>query len=357
MITARRRGRLWVAALAFTALGASAALAAGEGGPTLYTGCLSSTGSLYNVAVGETPLAPCKIPKKTGVEDATVQFGLSSSGAITGIVAGSGLTGGGTSGVVTLGVATNGIASAMLQDEAVTTAKLKDGDVTTSKLADDSVNGDKIAAGVVADGHISSVSGAKVSGSVGNSSMLGGQLPSYYATSSALGTLSADLATSDGQVNDVTDPVHWTKIKGVPGVLVDGDAGAAVGVITASSPFDLWPSSPAVVTADVPVGLSGICLVTVHVDFADGPDASGSSPASPTVGLVYRYGSGGAWNYSGGTVQAAGYGPAGRSTTTVTGVVNAGTTTVTLGALVTPMSDTSWQGDTAVARVSFVCAT
>src|SRR3989441_13326676 len=68
-------------------------------GVASYTGCLRS-GIVYNVAVGDSPLAACR--------PGDVQVHVS-GGDITGVAAGPGLAGGGANGVAPLSVDTNAI--------------------------------------------------------------------------------------------------------------------------------------------------------------------------------------------------------------------------------------------------------
>ncbi|MBI1766733.1 MAG: tail fiber domain-containing protein [Acidobacteria bacterium] len=65
-----------------------------------------------------------------------------SGGTLTGVTAGTGLSGGGASGNVTVGIAASGVSSTELATNAVTTAKLADGSVTDAKIA--AVAGSKI---------------------------------------------------------------------------------------------------------------------------------------------------------------------------------------------------------------------
>jgi hypothetical protein len=84
-------------------------------------------------------------------------------GTITGVTAGTGLTGGGTTGSVTLGIANGGVGPVQLADLAVSVNKIVDSNVTDQKIL--------------------SVSGAKVTGAVAtatNSSQLGGIAANQY---------------------------------------------------------------------------------------------------------------------------------------------------------------------------------
>lgn len=67
------------------------------------------------------------------------------AGDITGVIAGTGLTGGATSGDATLGIANGGVDTAQLADASVKTAKIDTGAVTTNELGDNAVTTAKIA--------------------------------------------------------------------------------------------------------------------------------------------------------------------------------------------------------------------
>lgn len=81
------------------------------------------------------------------------------SGAITGVAAGAGLTGGGTSGNVTLAVATSGVVNSMLAPDAVEGTKIADGSVGTADLASAAVSSSKIADGAVTKSKLAAAGG------------------------------------------------------------------------------------------------------------------------------------------------------------------------------------------------------
>ena len=125
---------------------------------------------LGNVGIGiDSPLAKFHVvgtAKVDGIQfsDGTTQttaFTGGSGGQITGVFAGSGLTGGGSSGNVTLSVATNGITSAMISDGAVGTIDLTDNAVTAQKISPNIVSS---VDGVSNDGgNIDLVAGSNIS--------------------------------------------------------------------------------------------------------------------------------------------------------------------------------------------------
>jgi hypothetical protein len=79
---------------------------------------------------------------------------IGSTGTITQVVAGSGLSGGGSSGAITLGVANNGILSTMLGNAAVTGAKLAADSVSSDKILDATITGADVAAGTISGSHM-----------------------------------------------------------------------------------------------------------------------------------------------------------------------------------------------------------
>jgi hypothetical protein len=83
-------------------------------------------------------------------------------GTITGVTAGTGLSGGGTTGSVTLNIAPGGIGPAELASNAVTTAKIADANVTNAKIAD--VEGSKITGSITT----ATIPGTNVTGTVAN---------------------------------------------------------------------------------------------------------------------------------------------------------------------------------------------
>ena len=83
-------------------------------------------------------------------------------GTITGVTAGTGLTGGGTSGTVSVGISPGGVNTTELAANAVTTVKLADGSVTNVKIAD--VAGSKITGSITT----ATILGTNVTGPVAN---------------------------------------------------------------------------------------------------------------------------------------------------------------------------------------------
>lgn len=112
-----------------------------------YTGCIgTSKDLLYNIQEGITPLEPCR------AGDSQVSF---SVGDITGVMAGTGLTGGGDNDNVTLDVlfAGNGVANAAARsDHDHDATYINEGQassITTSMIADGAVNPVKLLDGTV----------------------------------------------------------------------------------------------------------------------------------------------------------------------------------------------------------------
>lgn len=90
----------------------------------------------------------------------------SSGGTITGVIAGTGLTGGGLGGTVGLSVATGGIGNAQLADGSVTTTKLGAGAVGLNALGANSVDTTKIVDGTITGADVSSSTSLTLQGLV-----------------------------------------------------------------------------------------------------------------------------------------------------------------------------------------------
>jgi hypothetical protein len=138
-------------------------------GPVNVTGRLSTGGLLLNSASFIT------------FADGTTQ---SSAATITGVTAGTGLTGGGTAGTVTLNIASGGVDTTQLRDSSVTSAKLVSAAVGSSQLADSSVISAKIADGAVSDTKIAA-------GSIKTSHLAS----EFQISQSQVTNLTADLAS------------------------------------------------------------------------------------------------------------------------------------------------------------------
>ncbi|MEQ1605431.1 MAG: tail fiber domain-containing protein [Pyrinomonadaceae bacterium] len=124
----------------------------------------------------------------------TDNIGSGGGGTITGVTAGTGLTGGGNTGSVTVSIANGGITNALMADGAVTAAKLADASVSNAKIVD--VAGGKITGSITT----ATIPGANVIGPVGNAASavnFSGPL-----AGDVVGTQSATVIAN----NAVTDP-------------------------------------------------------------------------------------------------------------------------------------------------------
>lgn len=145
------------------------------------------------------------------------------AGDMTGVLAGSGLTGGGLSGDVTLSIATGGITSSMILDGQVATLDLQDGSVNSAKILDGTITAADMAftpGDITAVNAGSGMSGGATSGDVTLS------IATNAVTSSMIqdGTIQAsDMAFTPGDITSVNAG------SGLTGGASSGDATLSIG--------------------------------------------------------------------------------------------------------------------------------
>src|SRR5688572_22027633 len=165
--------------------------------------------------------------------DTLVDGCASGAGDITAVLAGAGLTGGATVGSATLSLADGGVTTAKLADAVVTAPKLANDAVTSAKVLDGTI--------VAADLSFDPATQAELDAHKTSSDH-----DARYFTESEFQTA--------GTINTASNPVDWTKLKGVPSGFSDGvdntgnsgtvtsvatGNGLSVGPITSSGTVDL----------------------------------------------------------------------------------------------------------------------
>src|SRR3989338_6847249 len=161
--------------------------------------------------------------------------------------------------VGTTDLAGGAVATSKLKANAVTGAKVKDESLTGADILDGSIGSTDLTSGAVGSAQISdgSVSSADVwftyagsgtkGGAASDALLLGGQPSSFFAPTGHSHDdryfTEGELSVS-GTINTPTNPVDWTKLKGVPAGLADGtDAdttyGAGTGLQLTGSLFSI----------------------------------------------------------------------------------------------------------------------
>lgn len=105
---------------------------------------INADGTVMCRSVGATVMGACPTGQAVVGITATGALTCAPMGDITGVAAGSGLTGGGTSGDITLGIATGGVTAAHLAVDSVGTSELQANAVTTAQVADGTLTEDDL---------------------------------------------------------------------------------------------------------------------------------------------------------------------------------------------------------------------
>jgi len=151
--------------------------------------------------------------------DGSFSYVAASSGDITGVTAGTGLSGGGTSGAVTLSLTAHtgdvtGTTALTIANDAITTVKITDANVTTAKIADNNVTFAKLENRYTAKVDITTYTGAvSVDWSAGTTFKMG---------SSLTGAIEFDFTNfKQGQV------ITFYNLTGSQTITFDSDAGTS----------------------------------------------------------------------------------------------------------------------------------
>ncbi|MGD1149389.1 MAG: hypothetical protein ABR961_15725, partial [Thermoanaerobaculaceae bacterium] len=226
------------------------------------------------------------------------------SGTITGVTAGTGLTGGGTSGSVTLGIANGGVGNTQLGANAVTTDKIANGTIATADLADGAVTKAKLAASGGTNGQVLGTDGAGLtwtnaagftlpySGVKNNNAdplfyiVNTGTGPGVRAESSGGAGLYAYSANGQEGVYGASDRSNGYGVLGIAhngassaGVYGEGLAGAGVWGATGAGSGVLGQSATGIGVygnSDGPIGVKGWCSKTGGFGVYGEADATGA---------------------------------------------------------------------------------